>query len=68
MVFLLNREDRPDGTALLTYDISPSERANVLALLATAHLTEMTPPNDLLNTTLSTTRPPTVRRARTRDL
>jgi hypothetical protein len=59
MPFLLNRQDRPDGTTHLTYDIGPTERANILAPLANAHLTEFTPPSDLLDYTLSTVRPPT---------
>jgi len=62
MPFLLNREDRPDGHTQLTYDLSPTERVNVLVPLSNAHITEMVPASELLNTLLSTIRAPRTRR------
>jgi hypothetical protein len=62
MPFLLGVEHRSDGTTRLEYDISPTQRVQVLTLTSAFHMTLDVPAEQLLAPTLTEIRPPANRR------
>lgn len=62
MPFLLGIEHRDDGTTRLEYDLSPTQRVQVLTLTQSFQTTLDVPAEKLLAPTLREVRPPANRR------
>lgn len=62
MAFLLNVDNRPDGTTVFTYDTGPTSRTQLVTLTENAHLTYGVLPDDLLKGIVHIERPPTTSR------
>jgi hypothetical protein len=58
MAFLLDVEPLPNGTTRVEYDVSPTERVQLVTLSEQAHLVLDENPNDLIGLTLAEVRAP----------
>lgn len=66
MAFLLDVEHLANGTTRVEYDISPTERVQLVTLSEQAHLVLDENPDDLIGLTLAEVRAPIQSRRRTR--
>jgi hypothetical protein len=58
VAFLLDVEPLPNGTTRIEYDISPTERVQLVTLSEHAHVALRENPDELLDLTLAEVRPP----------
>lgn len=63
--FLLDVEPLDNGTVRIEYDISPTERVQMVTLAESAHLALQEAPRDLIGLTLAETRGPLHTRRKT---